>query len=171
MSKRNGTANNTKPVDRTWLTRKRAWLFAFSGESLFGRGVARVTSGDAFKVYAVWPGGESIPKGESESTKCVAWKDQATEFFLAIERTEDDLRDIVRAVGPHSLMTKWAFWLEPTGLNVETEYRVRYAMRPGTSITDVMILRDKLATKGRGLFMQALQTHNMEAIRRDVDDF
>ncbi len=164
MSGENGVA---KGIDRTWKSRRCAWVFGFSYESVFGKGVARITDGEAFRVYEVWDAGIEPDKGESEKTRCVAWTDQASEFFSTIERTIADLMALGQKFGPHCPLSRWAFWLEPAGDGAN--YRCRYVMRPGTTLAEVMVLRDRLERRGRGVFVMSVKQHNLTAIRDDIE--
>jgi len=162
------TPTKLKPgEDRTWKTRRRAWLFGFAHESLFGVSVPQITDGESIRVYDVWDAGTSIPKGESESVKVQAWSSEASEFFLTIERTYGDLMKLGRMLGPKARMKQWAFWLEPVG-DSGSNYRCRYVMRPNTMLADVLVLREKLERTTRGVFMIATQKHNIGALNEDV---
>ncbi len=166
---------NQKPIQLagemvSWETRRRAWMFAFAYESLFGLAVPLITDGEAVRVYDVWDAGVSIPTGENDATKAVAWRAEASEFFLTIERTYEDLMQIGKLVGAKAPLSKWAFWLEPTGeTGRDSTYRCIYVLRPGVCLAEVLALRDKLARPSRALFMQTVKQFNLKAIRDDVE--
>jgi len=167
----NNSIDQIRKREITWRTRRRAWLFGFAGESVFGLHVARITDGEAFKVYDVWDAGIEIPQGESKSQKCIAWSDECTEFFLAAEVTEEDLRDIVRLSGARTALAGFGFWLEPLGESgKDGGYRVRYVIRKGTTIAEILVLKDKLDKRSRGLFMKERKKFNLAEIRKSIDE-
>ena len=153
----------------SWRTRRRAWVFGFGYEKILSLRSAPITDGGAFKVYDVWNAGVPIPKGEGESLKAKGWSDRASEFFLCVEFTSEDLMDIGRIKGARTRIGTYSFWFEPKGFTGEGEYACRFVMRPSVLLCDVLAVRDKMDRTSRAVFMKASNTFDLKKIRNAVE--
>ena len=162
----NGSMKKAPPGAWNWQNRARAWIFGMEGEHLLGTSDAHIIDGGPYTVWALWPAGVSMPKGEA--ARATRIKNECHEFHMTMEQSFEDLAKGLIAKGNYAVTPKHCFWIDPTGTG-EDSWRVLYAMAPGVRLVDIVALRNRMDHPGRARMMVAIESSRMKLLRDDIE--